>query len=284
MKLAVSTYSYMKAFKSGQISVMDIIPHAKKTGYECIDIASNDAVVQRLKDFKRQASDEGMPIVHYSHAANFLNEDFKGEVEMLKRQLDIAAEFGAPIMRHDTAHGFPAGYVGPRSFDAALPRIIEGCALVTEYAKSLGLKTVTENHGRFAQDSARVEKVICGVNNPNFGALVDMGNFLCADEDPLKAVAIMAPYAFHVHAKDFFIKPATARKPLSGWIETRAGNYLRGAMIGHGQVPVLECLRLIKNAGYDGWVALEFEGMEDSLMGVEQGYLELRRDLDELEK
>lgn len=284
MKLAVSTYSYTKALMSGQITVMDIIPHAKKTGYEGIDVAHNPKIIEKLKDFKQQAADEGMPIVHYSHAANFLNEDFQAEVDMLKSRLDIAAELGAPMMRHDTAHGFPEGYVGPRSFDAALPRIIEGCKLVTDYAKTLGIKTVTENHGRFAQDSARVEKIICGVNDPNFGALVDMGNFLCADEDPLKAVGVMAQYAYHVHAKDFFIKPATARKPLNGWIETRAGNYLRGALIGHGQVPVLECLRLIKRAGYNGWVSLEFEGMEESFTGVEQGYLELRRDLDELEK
>jgi len=32
-----------------------------------------------------------------------------------------------------------------------------------------------------------VEKLANGVNHPNFGLLADMGNFLCADEDPAKA-------------------------------------------------------------------------------------------------
>ena len=38
------------------------------------------------------------------------------------------------------------------------------------------------------------------------GALVDIGNFMCADEDPWKSVAKMMPYAYHVHVKDFFLK------------------------------------------------------------------------------
>ena len=33
-------------------------------------------------------------------------------------------------------------------------------------------------------------------------------------------------------------------------------------MIGHGVVPVEACLCILKNAGYDGTVAIEFEGME----------------------
>ena len=77
---------------------------------------------------------------------------------------------------------------------------------VDEFAADLGIKTMVENHGYFCQDSERVEKLMNAVNHPNFGALVDMGNFLCADEDPARAVGRMAPYAFHCHAKDFHVK------------------------------------------------------------------------------
>ena len=94
------------------------------------------------------------------------------------------------------------------------------------------------------------------------GALVDMGNCMCADEAPEKAVGVMAPLAFHVHAKDFLYKPCTARNPGKGWFGTRGGAFLRGTVIGHGVVPVEACLRILKNAGYDGTVAIEFEGME----------------------
>lgn len=121
---------------------------------------------------------------------------------------------------------------------------------------------MTENHGTFVQESARVEALIEAVDHPNFGALVDMGNFMCADEAPEKAVGVMAPLAFHVHAKDFLYKPCTARNPGKGWFGTRGGAFLRGTVIGHGVVPVEACLCILKNAGYDGTVAIEFEGME----------------------
>ena len=43
---------------------------------------------------------------------------------------------------------------------------------------------------------------------------------------------------------------------------SRAGNYLRGTIIGHGNVPVKQCLHILKSAGYDDTISIEFEGME----------------------
>lgn len=59
-----------------------------------------------------------------------------------------------------------------------------GIRQVADYAQSLGIRTCTENHGRIMQDSDRVEYLIRAVDHPNYGWLVDMGNFLCADEEP----------------------------------------------------------------------------------------------------
>ena len=179
-------------------------------------------------------------------------------------------------MRHDATRGFPPGYAGAKSFDAALPRVAEGCLAVTEFAAELGVRTMVENHGYFCQDSYRVEKLICAVNHPNFGALVDIGNFACADEDSTSAVARLAPYAFHVHVKDFHIKSGVLDFPGEGWFRSRAGNYLRGAIIGHGEIPISQCLNVLKSAGYEGPLSIEFEGMEDPFQGLELGLKNLR--------
>ena len=56
-----------------------------------------------------------------------------------------------------------------------------------------------------------MEKLINTVNHPNFGWLCDMGNFLCADEDPAKSCGKAAPYVFYVHAKDFIVKAVTSQ-------------------------------------------------------------------------
>ena len=73
---------------------------------------------------------------------------------------------------------------------------------------------------------------------------------------------MLAPHAFHAHAKDFLYKPCTAADPGTGWFGTRGGAYLRGTIIGHGVVPVEAAIRILKRAGYDDTVAVEFEGLE----------------------
>ena len=106
---------------------------------------------------------------------------------------------------------------------------------------------------------------------------MDIGNFICADEDHLSAVRVAAPYAFHVHAKDFLRKSADAVDPGDGWFLSRGGQHIRGTVVGHGVVPVKECLDVIRESGYQGVVSLEFEGMEENLPAVVNGLAYLRR-------
>ena len=148
--------------------------------------------------------------------------------------------------------------------------------MVTEYAAKKGIATMVENHGYFCQDSDRVEKLVNAVANPNFGLLVDMGNFLCADDEPAKAVGKVAPYAKHVHAKDFHYMPYQSETP-AGYFRTRAGNLLKGSVIGEGVVPVEQCLHILKSKGYDGVCAIEFEGSEDCIEGITKGFNNLKQ-------
>jgi sugar phosphate isomerase/epimerase len=239
---------------------------------------------QKLEDFAKQLRDEcdkvGIPIANYTIGADFVKGsggDWKAEAKRLEGELKIAKILGVPGMRHDASGGFPADHKGGKSFDDALPTLVKGCRAVTEVAADMGIKTMVENHGHFCQDSVRVEKLICGVAHPNFGVLIDMGNFMCVDEDPGEAVGRLLPYVFHTHAKDFHIKPGTSPWPGDGWALTRGGNYRRGAIIGHGDLPVTQCLRMLKRANFNGVLSIEFEGIEDVLLGIEYGHKNLRR-------
>jgi sugar phosphate isomerase/epimerase len=179
-------------------------------------------------------------------------------------------------MRHDATFGFPA-HARRKSFADALPTLIQACRAVSEYAASHGVKTMVENHGFLVQDADRVEQLVCGVAHDNFGLLLDMGNFLCADESPAVAFGKLAPYAFHVHAKDFYVRDGALPNPGKGWFQSRAGHYLAGTVVGFGVVPVVQCLRIMKKSGYTGAVSLEFEGLEENLWALEVGYENLHR-------
>lgn len=281
MKTCVSSYSYGGYASDEKLGMLGIIDHAKATGFDGIEFVEgawqND--MDLVKRLRARCEEAGITPVAYLTGADFLNwgsDNGKEEVARLKGLVDMAAELGVSMMRHDVTGGIRSRKYGI-GYDDVLPILAERIREVTEYAAEKGIRTMTENHGFFSQDANRVEKLINAVGHPNFGALIDMGNFLCADENPNISVGIMAPYAFHVHAKDFFVKSGLEPNPGDGWFRSRGGNYLRGAIIGHGDARVAQSIGVIARSGYDGYMTIEFEGMEDNLRGIELGYKNLKR-------
>lgn len=292
MKAGVSSYSFNRLVKSKEITFLQVVEEAKKMGFEGIEFSGltlpeGETAESFAPKVREECEKHQMQVINYPIGADFLNGsggDLKKEIERVCGEVKIAHLLGAPCMRHDATRGFPPEKRGARGFDAALPTLAKGCREVTKFAADLGVKTTVENHGFFCQDSDRVEKLVDAVDNENFGVLIDMGNFLCADEDPVKAVGRLAASAHHLHAKDFHVKSGAAPYPGQGWMQTRAGNYLRGSIIGHGDVPVTQCLRIMKKAGYDGWCSIEFEGMEDVRQAISLGLANLNRFIDEAGK
>ena len=62
-----------------------------------------------------------------------------------------------------------------------------------------------------------------------------------------------------------------------GWFRTRGGNYVRGTIVGNGVIPVDQCLYILRQAGYDGCVSVEFEGLEDNLTALKAGIDYIKR-------
>lgn len=271
MKIAVSSYSFSQAFYDGRMTIMDVIPKAKELGYEAIEFVRQGQTDEEMKvlapKLKKQSEEYGIPIIAYMIGADFLLNGLDEEVERLKKEVEFACLMGAPRLRHDSTSGKDA--TGKLyEVEEALPIVAEGYRRVTEFAAGLGIHTMIENHGYYFQDSCRVKELIETVNHPNFGWLMDMGNFMCADEVSVEAVKVAAPMAVHAHAKDFHYKAKGEYIPLQGWFGTRGGNALRGSIIGHGAVNVKECLDILRATGYDGYLSVEFEGMEDCLMAL----------------
>ncbi len=280
MKISVTSYSYGQYINEDKLGLMGIIDNAAEMGFEGIEFSeggwSNNLDPAVAEKIKERCAERGLEVVSYCVGANFLAADLDAEIERVKKQVDFAAAMGTKNMRHDVGYGF-SGRKYSIGYDDALPYLAKGALEVTKYAEQKGVGTMTENHGYFSQDAARVEKLINTVAHPNFGALVDIGNFMCADEDPVKSVGIMAPYAKHVHAKDFHWKSGMEQNPGEGWFQTRAMNYIRGAIIGQGEAKVYQSIKILKKVGYDGYITVEFEGMEDNLKGIRIGKDNLAR-------
>ena len=279
MKFALCSYSLCSLVSKGEKTEKELISLASELGFEAFEFSEINTPegmdkIEYAKSLKAEADRVGIPIVQYSIGADFIygsDGDLEKEIERLKYEVDVAEALGVKGMRHDTTGGYKGEDAEKYTFNDALPRIIEGCRRVSEYAQTKGIKTMTENHGYFSQDSERVKAIVEGVNSENFGTLVDIGNFLCVDENPVDAVKTMAPYAFYAHAKDFCVKSKEEMLSPDGFFKTRNGNYLKGVILGHGNVPVFEALKLLKESGYDDYVTLEFEGLEEAKQGCTYG-------------
>lgn len=283
MKIGVSSYSFQQLISAGketQLSIMQIAKDMGFDGIEFIDLDPPEGVSEEeyAKQLKEESKRLSLPIIAYTVSANLLRETgLEAEVERIRRKVDIAEILGAKCLRHDAAWNVPDDMKSFAGFEQVLPVLIKGCKAVTEYAAEKGITTMIENHGFFCQDSSKVEKIINGVANPNFGVLLDIGNFCCADENSAIAAGNLARYIKHVHAKDFHIKSGNGLNPGKGFFKSRGGNYLRGSIIGHGDIPVYQCLSIIKSSGYDGYVSVEFEGLESCLDGIEIGFANLKK-------
>lgn len=287
MKYSVTSYSFQKDINAGKMTQFDVIAKAKELGFDGVEFTDlapkkNPTYEEQLafaKALRAEADRVGIPIVAYAIAANLFAEDPEkcdAEVERLCRQVDLAAILGAPVMRHDVT--WSQKYENRTySFDQMLPVIADGARKVTAYAEERGVRTCTENHGFIAQDSDRVERLYNAVSHPNYGLLVDVGNFMCADEDNVLAVSRVAPLAFHVHAKDFYVRPF-GKSPANPdcHFRSRAQNHLTGAVVGEGDARVAQCIAVLRAAGYDGFVTLEFEGAEDPIDGITRGLANLK--------
>lgn len=271
MQISVSSYSFSR--QRPEQDPMEFVALAKELGFQAIEYVDRDVRDARL--LREESERLGLPILCTCVGADFLRNDPQAEIERLCGQVDIAKALGCRMMRHDASGGFAEA--GFRSFDQALPILAGACRAVTEYAAARGIMTMVENHGFFCQDSERVARLVGAVGHPNFGVLADIGNFACADEDSAGAVGNIAAMARHVHAKDFHIKPGTGDDPGEGWFRSRGGNFLRGAIVGHGNIPVRQCLDTLRRAGYDGYVSIEFEGMEDCVQALRIGRENLER-------
>ena len=278
MKLGISSYSYMKHMRQTGANYFDICDLAHRTGYEGIefielslDVQPADSIEDLARQIRKHCEGLGLHIIAYTIGADFLNRGPE-EIERVKGHVDTAKLLGAGVLRHDAAWTLPEGV----DWREAVERIKGPIREVTEYAALHGIKTCTENHGMVLQDAHRVETLIKAVDHPNYGWLIDMGNFLCADELALNALPIAAPYAFHAHAKDFLYKPQWEKRPSDDWFGTRNGSHLRGTVAGHGVVPIPYCIEILRAHGYDSWLSYEFEGMEDNLPALESAYKYLK--------
>ncbi|MBR2435135.1 MAG: sugar phosphate isomerase/epimerase [Lentisphaeria bacterium] len=274
MKIGVSSYSLSGAISAGAFDVLGAIDHIASIGGEHMEVvpsanwsfqSEEDPLVQQVKE---RAAAAGIDLSSYTIGANFLTETEEArqaEIERVKGQVRIAAALGVKFMRHD-AGWRPIEQCTVENYYADLPGVVEACQIIADYAKPYGITTSVENHGYHFQGSERVHHLVNMVDRENFRTTLDVGNFLCADENSVAATKNNIGIASFIHFKDMLIRKKLANT--AGFFPTRGGNFLRGTITGHGDVDLISVAEIIKASGYDGYISIEFEGPENCIPAV----------------
>jgi L-ribulose-5-phosphate 3-epimerase len=127
------------------------------------------------------------------------------------------------------------------SFGAQADYAIDGLRRLAEFGAQHGLNVIVENHGGLSSNGKWLTAVIDQVGLPNCGTLPDFGNFTVTKDksyDRYMGVREMMPFAKGVSAKSYAFDAAGNETTI---------DYLR--MMG-----------IVKDAGYRGYVGVEFEG------------------------
>jgi len=246
MKVGLSTYSMVKALRSEELTLAETITWAAEQGAEHVEIVPIGFTMSEktLSELDEGVATTELRLSNYAISGNFLTdsrEAFEEEVLRLQGEVDVAARLGIARMRHDVAWK-PAAESSIAIFENALTQLVEGCQRVADYAALKGIVTSVENHGFLVQHSDRVLRLVQAVDRANFQITLDVGNFWCVDEDPYAAVQKCLPYVSMIHIKDFYAR-RSQQSPGTGWFASAGGRYLRGAMIGHGDLPLQDIFR-----------------------------------------
>jgi sugar phosphate isomerase/epimerase len=228
-------------------SVEQVIAAADESGYEGVElrllgpeIIPADLPTEERARLRRQFEQAGVEIICVSTSARFAWADpaQRQENEQLAmRYLELAADLGSPFIRVFGGN-FPEG----KPEEQVVTYVAASLERVGRRGEELGVTTVLETHDDFSA-GARVGACLAQVASRAVGALWDTHHPYRMGETPAQTLDYLGDRLRHLHVKD-------ARRRGDGWDLV---------LLGEGEVPVAETLRVVQAAGYDGWCCVEWE-------------------------
>lgn len=295
MKIGFSSYSFSDKMLTGEMSIVDVIEWIGKSDGEHLELATVsfspkgtdtawnfDDDPDLIETIRSAAATNGVELSGMCMPADFIGDaaDRVAQIERVKQHIRLSDSLGIRYLRHDVTP-WARKIRDVAEFEEKFAIIVDASAEIARFAAQYDIQTSIENHGFFMNGSEHVRRLIAAVREPNFKTTLDVGNFLCVDEDPLIATRANLPEASFVHLKDFYIRSYDSF-PGEGWLTTSGGNYLRGSIVGFGDMDMRGILSSVVTSGYDGYVSIEFEGKEDCLFACETGLTNATRILEEL--
>lgn len=256
-KLSLAQWSIHKYVLEEKKSPFHFASQAKKMGFEGLEYVSQlytaeieklgfDAVIDSLKTISHKENMQNV-LIMVDNEGDLADPDVAKRdlaVQNHKRWVDAAAKLGCHSIRVNT--------FGTNDPEIWKTTVVDGLKKLSIYAATKNINVLCENHGWLSSDADKLMVAIKDVNMENCGTLPDFGNWCTKRKDATakwgdceevypnkyKGIKIMMPAAKAVSAKSYDFDAA--------------GN--------ETTIDYNRMMQIVKNAGYTGFVGVEYEG------------------------
>jgi sugar phosphate isomerase/epimerase len=248
-KLSLNVYSFNTLLREGSLNLHEVLDFCAAHNFDAIDptgyyFPGYPAVPsdEYINEFKRKAFLLGLDISGTGVKNNFTNPDEnrrREDVRLVKEWIIAAAKMGIPNLRVFAGKEKHDGYSRDQVFNYMAKDLKECCTFGAEY----GVMVALQNHNEFLKSADDVHRIFEMVDSDWLGLNLDIGSY--RQGDPYEEIKKNINYAVTWQIKE------------NVWIENK-------------QTPTdfVRLFRLIKKAGYRGYLPLETLGEGDPFKKV----------------
>lgn len=256
-KISLAQWSLHRAIEKKEIDPIDFASISKNQfDIDAIEYVASFYLgkaedTDYLNELKKRASDNGVKslLIMVDEHGDLGSSDEAERIKAVENHyqwVDAAAYLDC--------HSIRVNAFGDGSRSEVQAAMVDGLGRLSTYAKDANINVLVENHGLFSSDGQWVSEVMEQVNMPNCGTLPDFGNFCtgrkwgnnrdgkCPEQyDRYKGIEELMRYTINgVSAKSYDFD--------------EAGN--------ETVIDYARMLKIVKAAGFDGYIGVEYEGDE----------------------
>jgi sugar phosphate isomerase/epimerase len=267
-KLGISTYSYWH-FDGEPVPIKHVIDEASTIGVGGVDVLHRQMpqeTTEYARELRRYAFAQGVDLICLSIHQDFVTPDEQERqhhVNHTKHTLELANQMGIPCIRVNSgrwgtidsfdklmeAEGKEPPLEG-YSEDDAYEWCIEAFKKCVPVAKEKGVVMALENHWGLTSSAEGVLRIVEAVDSPWLQVLADTGNF---PNRPYEQLEALAPHTILVSAKTYY-----------------GGGEWYSLDLDYERIA-----DIFRDADFQGYVTLEFEGTADPAPSVRKSLTRL---------
>ena len=243
-KISLAEWSLHRALFSGELDHLDFCKIAKtEFDISAIEYVNTFFFEQArnklyLKEMKTRADDIGVSslLIMCDKEGNLGNPDEKSRTTAIENHykwVEAAKYLGC--------HSIRVNARSSGAYEEQLELAADGLRQLTKFGADHEINVIVENHGGLSSNGEWLSEVLRKVDHPMCGTLPDFGNFNLGDDrwyDRYKGIKELMPFAKAISAKSHEFDSH--------------GNEIN--------TDYYKMMKIVLNAGYDGFVGIEYEG------------------------